>query len=186
MNVADAIRIIAKPADEVYSVVGVVTAVDAEARTCDVRPANGMAEIYDVRIQAAPHGGEGMNYTPKVGSVVVVTFLNRHTGYVAVATELEDWYLICNDVRLGDAQGEKAVQGETLNARLGEMIGVSRSTVQALLAYSSAQAAVASGTLAPLAPAYAALTAALTPLVAQLAAIENLLSQHLSNKVRIG
>jgi hypothetical protein len=187
MNVADAIRTIAKPADEVYSVVGVVIAVNADARTCDVRPSNGMADIFDVRIQAAPMGDEGLSYTPKVGSVVIVTFLNRHTGYVSAASELKNWHLICNDVRLGDDIAEKAVKGDTLNARLSDMIAQQRSALQALLQYCTAQAAVtASGPLAPLAPGYASLAAAITPIVAQLAVIENLLGNHLSEKVRIG
>jgi hypothetical protein len=185
MSTAEAIREIAKPAAEVFSIVGAVIAVNADARTCDVRPANGQADIYDVRIQAAPMGDEGMSYTPKVGSVVVVTFLNRHTGYVAAASELKDWYLICNDVRLGDEDGEKAVKGTALNSRLTDMIGASRSTVQALIQYAATQSVASVGALAPLAPGYAAMAAALTPLIAQLQAIETALGQHLSDKVRI-
>jgi hypothetical protein len=185
MNVADAIRTIAKPADEVYSVVGVVIDVNADARTCDVRPSNGMADIFDVRIQAAPMGDEGLIYTPKVGSVVIVTFLNRHTGYVSASSELNDWYLICDDIRLGDETGENAVKGETLNQRLSEMITQHRDMVQALLQYCTTQQAASIGALAPLAPGYAALIAALSPMLGNLQSIETALENHLSGKVRI-
>lgn len=186
MSIQTAIREIAKPADEVYSVVGVVTGVNANARTCDVRPSNGMADLYDVRIQAAPMGDEGVTYTPKIGSVVVVTFLNRHTGYVAVATELKNWYLICDDVRLGsDMFTQKAVKGEALNERLSAMIAEQKSMVQALVKFAATQQAASIGVLAPLLPGFATLGFALAPMLANLIAIENLLSEHLSEKVKV-
>ncbi len=74
---------------EIYSVVCTVESVDVSKRTADVAPINGNAEIFDVRLQSALNGSNGLCIFPVVGSVVVVTFLNKLTGYVSLFSEVD-------------------------------------------------------------------------------------------------
>lgn len=94
-----------KGIDELYSIVGTVTARDHQARTVDVQPVNGDAEVFGVRLQAAPGASVGLLAIPAVGSEVVVTFLNKATGFVALCSEVETYELVSGNtsMRLDDA-----------------------------------------------------------------------------------
>jgi len=74
---------------EIYSVVCTVESVDEAKRTADVAPINGNAEIFDVRLQSALNGSNGLCIFPVIGSVVIVTFLNKLTGYVSLFSEVD-------------------------------------------------------------------------------------------------
>lgn len=89
MKIGEAIEELAKSDHEMYSVVGTVEAIDEGKRTCDVQPANGDAMIYGVRLQAEMDRDDGIVAIPKQGSFVVVNFLNKHTGYVALTSEID-------------------------------------------------------------------------------------------------
>lgn len=82
---------------EIYSVVCTVESVDEGQRTADVAPINGNAEIFDVRLQSSLNGLNGLCIFPVVGSVVVVTFLNKLTGYISLFSEIEKIVLDVND-----------------------------------------------------------------------------------------
>jgi len=87
--IGDAIQRLSKTNDEMYSLVGKVLSVDEDKRTCDVEPINGDAVINNVRLQADLEGKSGLVLFPKEGSHVVVTFLNKQTGYVALCSEVD-------------------------------------------------------------------------------------------------
>jgi hypothetical protein len=91
MTIAEAIQELAKRGSaEVYSTVCTVLEVDANERTCDVRPINGDADVFGVRLQANLAGTVGFVMLPTVGSVVVITWLNPTTGYVALMSEVDE------------------------------------------------------------------------------------------------
>ena len=79
----------AKDNEEIYSIVGTVSDVDESARTCTVTPIDESAEILGVRLQATPDNSTGFVHIPANDSFVVVTFLNKMTGFVALFTEIE-------------------------------------------------------------------------------------------------
>ncbi len=79
--------------EELYSVVGDVIEVQEADRTVTVRPVNGGVDVFGVRLQALQGGVSGLTVFPAVGSQVIVTFLNKYTGYVAAFTEV-DGYII--------------------------------------------------------------------------------------------
>lgn len=84
MTLKEAIERLTERNEEVYSIIGKVDAIDKNKRTCDVLPLQDEeAVLYDVRLQAGLEGAKGTICFPKVGSVVVVTFLNKDSGYVA-------------------------------------------------------------------------------------------------------
>lgn len=93
----DAIQKISKTGDEVYSIIAKVKSVDEEERSCVVSPLNGDADIFGVRLQAGLNKEKGIVVFPKVGSYVVVTFLNKITGYIALCTEIEGIYIASNE-----------------------------------------------------------------------------------------
>jgi hypothetical protein len=82
-------QIVHDPTIEVYSIVCSVASVDETARTIDAKPINGDAEIFDVRLQSSINSSVGFVAIPKINSFVVVTFLNKLTGYVALCTEID-------------------------------------------------------------------------------------------------
>jgi hypothetical protein len=84
-----ALRAITNTDDEVYSIVGKVTKVDKTRRVVNVQPLNGDAEILGVKLQSNESNTEGVVIFPKKGSNVVVTFLNKNTGYVALFSTVE-------------------------------------------------------------------------------------------------
>jgi len=52
MNIKEAIQQILQNDEEIYSIVGEVTAVDESARTVDVQPNDESAELFGVLLQA--------------------------------------------------------------------------------------------------------------------------------------
>ncbi len=72
-----------------HSLAGEVISVDESSGTCDVRPFDGSAEVLGVRLYASPTSHQGLKQVPRVGSVVVVTFLNQVTGFVSLVSEPE-------------------------------------------------------------------------------------------------
>lgn len=85
-----AIKKLAENSDEVYSCIAKVVEVNTDERTVDVRPIDGAAEIYGVRLQSSMDSKVGVVSFPKMGSKVIVTFINELTGFVALAEEIEE------------------------------------------------------------------------------------------------
>ena len=76
-NISGVIKKISKSSDEVYAKVCEVLEVNMQETTVDVKPIDGTAEIFDVRLQAESETG-GLVIFPKVGSMVLVVFLNKN------------------------------------------------------------------------------------------------------------
>lgn len=83
-----AIREMSKTDDEVYSIVCNVISVDSTAKTCDCKPVNSTADILGVRLMA--QSSNGFLITPNTNSIVVVTMINKFTGYVAMFSEIRE------------------------------------------------------------------------------------------------
>lgn len=96
----EAIRNAAKGNDEIYSLVGIVKAVDEGKRTCDVEPSNGGAMLFDVRLQAKESGTEGVVFVPKKDSEVIVTFMSRESAFVSMFSDLESITLVKSDLNV--------------------------------------------------------------------------------------
>lgn len=88
MGIEDLIKKLAETGDEVYSIACKVKEVHESDRTCDVEPLDGAAEIFGVRLQAEQKLEEGICIFPKVDSIVLVTFINKQTGYVALCSKV--------------------------------------------------------------------------------------------------
>ncbi len=86
---------------EVYSSVCKVLSVNKTERTCDVKPLNGDPGLFDVKLQSELSKTDGFILLPKKGSIVVVNFINAHSAYVALQSEIESLEIV--------VQGKKVV-----------------------------------------------------------------------------
>ena len=92
-NISGVIKKISKSSDEVYAKVCEVLEVNMQETTVDVKPIDGTAEIFDVRLQAESETG-GLVIFPKVGSMVLVVFLNKNNAAVVNTSEIEKFSLV--------------------------------------------------------------------------------------------
>lgn len=84
-TIKDAIRILSKTDDAYYSYACKVLSVTGNL--CDCEPINGDADLLEVRLIADDK--TGILIVPKVGSTVLVTMINKMTGYVAMFSEVD-------------------------------------------------------------------------------------------------
>lgn len=91
-NIAGVIKKISKSSDEVYAKVCEVLEVNATDKTIDVKPIDDTAEIFNVRLQAESETG-GLVLIPKVGSMVLVVFLNKNNAAVVNTSEITNYEL---------------------------------------------------------------------------------------------
>jgi len=88
-DIAKHIEQLANKGDEVYAVACEVLAIDYNEHTCKVKPLNGAAEIFKVRLQSEKNKETGFVIMPVVGSNVVVNFLNKNTAYVSMCSNVD-------------------------------------------------------------------------------------------------
>lgn len=112
LTIKEIIQRIVRDEEELYSVIGTVTAVDEDARTIDVQPIDGSAEILDVKLQANIDGSSGFVLIPEEDSEVVVTFLGKDTAYMALATDVEKILIDTEEITIngGDNGGLIIIQ----------------------------------------------------------------------------
>jgi len=88
-DIKNAIRSLADKHEEVYSIVCIVDDVDIAGKTCNCSPINGDAKLLNVRLMADVTK-IGIFVTPSVNSQVMVTMINKYTGYVSMFSELDE------------------------------------------------------------------------------------------------
>lgn len=136
-ELSKAIRAIAQTDDETYSVIGIVTEIDEAARVVSVAPINGDAELLDIRLQAAQKQTVGAVFFPKKGSAVVVTFLAKNNGYVALFSEVEKclWTVDKQEFEF-TKNGVKLTNGQaSLADEMGKLLDTMDALIQTLLQF---------------------------------------------------
>jgi hypothetical protein len=96
-DLASAIRQLSDKNEEIYAKVCEVLSFDQLERTVDVKPIDASAEIFGVRLQADSDNG-GLVLAPKIGSFVLVVFLNKNAALVVNTSELDYYDLIIDKV----------------------------------------------------------------------------------------
>ena len=89
MELIDILRRALKDNEEIYSVIGTVTAVNNDKRTCTVKPNDDAAELHEVRLQTNVSGSLGLVHFPKLESEVTVTFMSKDLAFVSQTSEIE-------------------------------------------------------------------------------------------------
>ena len=92
-DLAGALKTITKTSDEVYAKVCEVLEIDQDEKSVNVKPVDDTAEIYNVRLQAESETG-GLVLFPKVGSMVLVVFINKNNAAVVNTSEIEKLELV--------------------------------------------------------------------------------------------
>ena len=79
-----------------------VLSVDKGANTCDVKPLNGGADIYDVQLRADNGGSKGQIIYPSVKSLVLVSPLDgdKANFYVAMFSDVDEVVCEISDTRM--------------------------------------------------------------------------------------
>lgn len=88
-DIKNAIRSIAEKHEEIYSIVCTVDDVDIAGKTCNCSPINGDAKLLNVRLMTDVTK-VGIFVTPSVNSQVMVTMINKYTGFVSMFSELDE------------------------------------------------------------------------------------------------
>ncbi len=92
LTTGQAIRQLAENGDEVYAKIGIAQEVNEAERVCDVEPLDGSAPILDVRFQADTEG-DGEVKIPKIGSPVLVGFIDKETAVIINWSDLDRYNL---------------------------------------------------------------------------------------------
>jgi hypothetical protein len=88
----DLIQKLAQTSDEVFAKICQVTAIDSQAKTADLKPLDGSAEVFDALL-ITDQGQGGFYLEPKVGSLVSVVFINNQLALVVSPSELSKMLL---------------------------------------------------------------------------------------------
>lgn len=73
---------------EIYSKVGFVVSVDESERSIEFEPIEG-GNLENVRLQAALDTSSGIVQIPKIGSKVIITFINEVQAFVSLCSEVD-------------------------------------------------------------------------------------------------
>jgi hypothetical protein len=87
-DIKNAVEILAGKNEEIYSIACNVSNVDKVKKICDCTPINGKAIMYNVKLMSDDK--TGFLLVPKNDSIVIVTMVNKYTGYVAMCSELDE------------------------------------------------------------------------------------------------
>jgi hypothetical protein len=90
-DIRQALKGITQTDDVIYSVLCTVATVDTTTNTCDCEPIDESADLLGVKLIA--QSANGFLIIPKVDSVVLVTMINKYTGYVSMFSEVDEIHL---------------------------------------------------------------------------------------------
>lgn len=156
------------PAAELYSKFCEVVSVDESARTCEVKPYDGTAVIFDVRLQAVVGSEEGVVVVPKAGSGVVVSFISKTRAYVALCEQLERIIVDCEEITYNGGAFGGWYKAPDVNAELNKMKTRITQLETILTTFATTQNTAAAPTpLTPLAAGFATLNTGLQALPPQ-------------------
>ncbi len=110
MIIKDFIRLLAQSGEELYCKVCTVDSVDYDTRTVDCTPIDESAPILAANLQANQQSKTGVVTYPKIGSYVVVGFLNQATAVVLLCDEIERI-----EFAIGEITAQVDVSGMVIN-----------------------------------------------------------------------
>jgi hypothetical protein len=99
-EISDLIKQLGQNKEEIYSVIGTVSEINEEERVILVKPNNGSADVFDVRLQTVVSGGLGLVCFPALDSEVIITFVSKEMAYVSLFSIIEKIQLNIGDFSL--------------------------------------------------------------------------------------
>ena len=85
--IKELIQKLAESGSELYAKIAEVTAVDVEAKTCDVKPIDGTSEIFDVFLNLDESTGQFRE--PVIGGLICIVFVTKETAVAVNYSELK-------------------------------------------------------------------------------------------------
>lgn len=117
---------------DAVTVVGTVTQIDRENRTCNVE-VDGV-EIYDALLQSVTGSDKGIVVYPKVGSYVMLLHRRENDSYmVMLSSDVEEIAIICDNITINGGNNGGIVNIEALKTALNNIVG-DINTIAGLLA----------------------------------------------------
>lgn len=89
MDLKQILKQLLKDNEEIYSLIGTVSKLDESRRVCNVKPTDGSAELFNVRLQTQVAGDEGLVIIPKKDSEVIVTFLSKELAFISSTSKIQ-------------------------------------------------------------------------------------------------
>lgn len=96
-EIKDLIKQLGQSKEEIYSLVCTVYEIDEEKRVISVKPNNGSADVFDVRLQTVVSSGLGLVCFPENDSEVMITFVSKEIAYVSLFSVIEKIQLNIGD-----------------------------------------------------------------------------------------
>jgi recombinational DNA repair protein RecR len=90
-DIKNAVELLAGKNEEIYSIACNVSNVNKTTKLCDCTPIDGKAILYSVKLMSDDK--KGFLLVPKDNSIVIVTMVNKYTGYVAMCSEVDEIHL---------------------------------------------------------------------------------------------
>lgn len=100
MSIKQIIQELLKNDEEIYSLKAKVLEVNESERTCTVEPLNGDAEVTDVLLQGAINREKGCVLIPSKDSIVIINWLSKDVGYVALTTEIDRAIMVIPEIEI--------------------------------------------------------------------------------------
>lgn len=89
MEIPELVKILAQYDEEIYSLICTVESVNDNDRSCTCKPVRtNKAMIKKVKL-SAKYGAASIYYKPKIGSYVMVSFVNNVQGFVTAYSDIE-------------------------------------------------------------------------------------------------
>ena len=96
--IKELIQKLAESGSELYAKIAEVTAVDSEAKTCDVKPIDGTSEIFDVFLNLDEESGQFRE--PVIGALICIVFVTKETAVAVNYSELKQHNVKIKDTEL--------------------------------------------------------------------------------------
>jgi hypothetical protein len=108
--------------EELYVIIGSVNSVDNNTRTCEVAPINYPGAVMrNVRLTGSLLNQAGQYLKPKVGSLVLVSPINKYTGCVVMFSELDEIQVDCDETIYNGGENGGLVKIEPLIDKINQL-----------------------------------------------------------------
>lgn len=89
--------------EQIYSLSCKVDSVDETERTCVCIPIENMTDddpmkLIEVKLNATINSTNGILIIPKIGSYVILSFINKGDGFISMFSEIEKITIECNNI----------------------------------------------------------------------------------------
>lgn len=105
---------------QIYSEVATVTSVNETDRTCEAELVSG-GKVYEIRLQSVIGNSNGFVQIPAVNSKILITFLNKSTGFVSLCSEVSKILIDTDLVQFNQGTLDGMVKINDLVSRINDL-----------------------------------------------------------------